>query len=351
MLIPATAKIRVLIVDDSASMRMLIRSILSADYAIEVVGTAEDGVEAIDMVQFLKPEVITMDVEMPRLDGIAALRVIMATAPATQVVMLSSLTHKGAQTTFDALEAGAFDFVPKNANGFGAEIISKIKQAARTNQGRETVAQPEAVPPARAVSAISLKGKRISVVGIGASTGGPVALQEVLSHIPANFPHGIFIAMHMPKAFTGVYAERTNSKCAITVREAEEGELLKPGVALIAPGGMHVTLVRQGGGIMVKTHPVSDYPQYNYIPSVDLMISSMAEACGGTALGVILTGMGSDGFKGMQQLKQKGGVTIVQDEATSTIYGMPKACVIGGVADEVLPLTQIGAEIARLAGG
>jgi two-component system chemotaxis response regulator CheB len=154
----------------------------------------------------------------------------------------------------------------------------------------------------------------------------------------------------MPKAFTGVYAERINSNCAITVREAADGDLLKAGVALISPGGMHSTLVRQGGGIMVKTHPASEYPQHNYIPSVDLMISSMADACGESTLGVILTGMGSDGFKGMQHVKQKGGVTIVQDEATSTIYGMPKACVIGGVADEVLPLSRIGPEIARLAG-
>jgi two-component system chemotaxis response regulator CheB len=333
-------------------MRMHIRSVLSADYAIEVVGTAGDGIEAIEKVLALNPEVITMDVEMPRMDGITALRTIMDRVPASRVIMLSSLTHEGAKTTFEALEAGAFDYVPKNSeNGFEAEILTKVKQAGRASPGRMSAVQPVAAPSARPVSIISLKGKRINVVGIGASTGGPVALQEVLSHIPANFPHGIFIAMHMPKAFTGVYAERTNSKCAITVREAEDGELLKPGVALIAPGGMHSTLVRQGGGMMVKTHPVGDYPRYNYIPSVDLMLSSMAEACGGTALGVILTGMGSDGFKGMQQLKQKGGVTIVQDEATSTIYGMPKACVIGGVADEVLPLTQIGTEIARLAGG
>jgi two-component system chemotaxis response regulator CheB len=193
-------------------------------------------------------------------------------------------------------------------------------------------------------------GKKISMVGIGASTGGPIALQEVLTRIPAHFPYPILAAIHMPKAFTGTYAERINAKCAVTVREAVDGELLKPGVALIAPGGMHTTLVRQGSGFAVKTMPITDYPKHVFIPSIDIMMTGMAEASGGAMLGVILTGMGSDGFKGMQLLKKAGGTTIVQDEATSTIYGMPKACVEGKVADQVLPLGQIGTEITRFGG-
>ncbi|MEI6209470.1 MAG: chemotaxis response regulator protein-glutamate methylesterase [Desulfuromonadales bacterium] len=353
MSISPSGKIRVLIVDDSASLRMLISSMLSADPAIEVVGTAADGIEAIEKVLFLKPDVVTMDVEMPRMDGITALRQIMAKASATRVIMLSSLTQEGAKTTFEALDAGAFDYVPKTAaNGFGADITARVKEAVRSRflRGAPPSVRPAPSRPIQPAAGTALKGKKISVVGIGASTGGPVALQEVLSRIPAAFPFGIFVAIHMPKAFTGAYAERINSKCAISVREAADGELLRPGTVLIAPGGMHATLVRQAGGLAVKTWPTSDYPHHVYIPSVDVMMTSMAELSGGSMLGVILTGMGNDGFKGMQLLKQKGGATMVQDEATSTIYGMPRACIEGGVADLVLPLGQIGVEIARLGG-
>ena len=205
-------------------------------------------------------------------------------------------------------------------------------------------------PPVQRSISSKLAGKKINYVGIGASTGGPVALQEVLSRIPVNFPYGIIVGIHMPKAFTGPYADRLNAKCSMTIREAVDGDVLKPGLALIAPGGMHTTLVRRGGTVVVKSVPTSSYPQYVYVPSVDLMLLSMAEATNGSMLGVILTGMGNDGFKGMKQLKSMGGVTIVQDEATSTIYGMPKACVDGGVADEVLPLGQIGFEISKFAG-
>jgi two-component system chemotaxis response regulator CheB len=345
-----TDKIRVLIVDDSASMRMLIRGILVADPAIEVVGMAADGVEAVEKTLSLKPDVVTMDVEMPRMDGITALRQIMDKAPATRVIMLSSLTREGAKITFDALDAGAFDFVPKSAtNGFETEIAGKVKEAFRSRFGRSSHA-PSARPAISSPPGSARSDKKISMVGIGASTGGPIALQEVLSRIPAHFPYPILVAIHMPKAFTGTYADRINTKCAITVREAVDGDLLKPGVALIAPGGVHTALIRQGSGFAVKTMPITDYPKHVFVPSIDIMIASMAEVSGGSMLGVILTGMGSDGFKGMQLLKSKGGTTIVQDEATSTIYGMPKACVEGKVADQVLPLGQIGAEIARFGG-
>lgn len=358
------AKTRVLIVDDSSFMRMAIRGILSKDPAIDVVGTANDGVEGVEKALALKPDLITMDVEMPRLDGISALKQIMAKCP-TRVMMVSTLTNEGARATFEALDAGAIDYIPKNItdsadaqNAFKEELLKKVREATRSHfmrgapgmgaAGIGSATRPTvtaAVP--RSSTSSKIHTKRISYVGIGASTGGPVALQEVISRIPMNFPYGIVVAIHMPKAFTGPYADRLNAKCSITVKEAADGEPVKPGTILIAPGGMHTQLVRGAGGLVVKTAPTTSYPQYVYIPSVDLMIGSMAEATAGAMLGVILTGMGNDGFKGMQQLKQKNGVTIVQDEATSTIYGMPKACVDGGVADEVLPLEQIGYEIGK----
>lgn len=361
MIATTTGKIRVLIVDDSSFMRMAIRSVLSKDPTIDIVGTAADGMEGVAKAIELKPDLITMDVEMPRMDGIAALRMIMAKAP-TRVIMVSTLTNEGARATFEALDAGAIDYIPKNVtdstqaqNVFREELLRKVQEAVRSRLGR-IIPSPglrtAAAPPQMVQRAVSpsLRGKKINYVAIGASTGGPVALQEVLSRIPVNFPYGIMVGIHMPKAFTGPYADRLNAKCSMAIREAVDGDILKPGLALVAPGGMHTTLVRQGSNVMVKVMPTANYPQYVYIPSVDLMMSTMAEATSGSMLGVILTGMGNDGFKGMQLLKSKGGVTIAQDEATSTIYGMPKACVEGGVADEVLPLGQIGFEISKFAG-
>jgi len=360
MIVPQQAKTRILIVDDSSFMRMAIRSVLSKDPSFDIVGTAADGIEGVEKAIALKPDLITMDVEMPRMDGISALKQIMAKAP-TKVIMVSTLTNEGAKATFEALEAGALDYIPKNVtdstdaqNIFRQELIRKVKEAIASRIHRVPGAAFTQLRSTAAIIPVSPRpklskfiGKKIQYVGIGASTGGPVALQEVLSRIPVNFPYGIMVGIHMPKAFTGPYADRLNAKCSMTIREAVDGDILKPGLALVAPGGMHTTLVRQGTHVVVKTKPISDYPQYVYIPSVDLMMSSMAEATAGAMLGVILTGMGSDGFKGMQLLKQKGGVTIAQDEATSTIYGMPKACVDGGVADEVLPLGQIGFEISK----
>ena len=350
-------KIRVLIVDDSSFMRMAIRGILAGDPNIEVVGVAADGVDGVEKALTLKPDLITMDVEMPRMDGITALKEIMAKAP-TRVLMVSTLTNEGAKATFEALEAGAVDYIPKNVTDsadaqkvFRSELLRRVKEAAISIFAKRIAPMPRASTVSSMRVTTSRFGQRkINCVGIGASTGGPVALQEVLSRIPMNFPYGIMVAIHMPKAFTGPYADRLNAKCSLQIKEANDGDLLKPGQALIAPGGRHTLLVRQAGGIAVKTVPTTDYPQHLYIPSVDLMMSSMADVCSGAMLGVILTGMGNDGFKGMQHLKGKGGITLVQDEATSTIYGMPKSCVDGGVADEVLPLGEIGYEISRIAG-
>jgi two-component system chemotaxis response regulator CheB len=349
-------KIRVLIVDDSSFIRMAIRGILERDPDIEVAGSAIDGADGVKKAIDLRPDIVTMDVEMPKMDGITALKEIMAKAP-MRVVMVSTLTNEGARATFEALEAGAVDYVPKNVTDcntaqkiFKEELLRKIKAAAGSLVPRKTIL-PTRVdrPTTHTAASTKLVAGRISCIGIGASTGGPVALQEVLSRIPANFPYGIVVAIHMPKAFTGPYADRLNSKCSLTIKEASDGDVIRPGTVLVAPGGVHSTLVRQNGLITVRTVPTTELPQYVYIPSVDLMLSSMADVSNGTALGVILTGMGSDGFKGMQHIKKRGGSTLVQDEATSTIYGMPKACIEGGIADLVLPLDQIGFEISKIA--
>ena len=289
------AKTRVLIVDDSSFMRMAIRGILTKDPSIEVVGTAADGVEGVEKAIALKPDLITMDVEMPRMDGISALKQIMAKAP-TRVLMVSTLTNEGARSTFEALDAGALDYIPKNVtdsseaqNIFREELLKKVKAAVRSQALRPAVGL---VMPRPAIStALSsrttvgksskIHQKKITHVGIGASTGGPVALQEVISRIPMNFPYGIVVAIHMPKAFTGPYAERLNAKCSITVKEAVDGEVGKPGTILIAPGGMHTPRVRGGGGRVGQPAPTTAYPPAVYIPSVDLLISSMAEATAG----------------------------------------------------------------------
>ncbi len=352
-----TSKLRVLIVDDSAFMRMAIRSVLSRDPGIEIVGTATNGADGVAKVLDLKPDIVTMDVEMPVMDGISAVREIMAKAP-TRVIMVSTLTREGATATFDALEAGAVDFISKGTSDSGAdqkgireELLFKIREAATSPFGRRNV-HAAVSRPHRGEEVVRLRplAGNVDYVGIGASTGGPVALQEVLSRIPAGFAHGIMVVIHMPKAFTGPFAERLNNKCALPVKEATDGDLLLPGHVLVAPGGRHTTLVRKGTGIMVQTAPTDQYPQYVYIPSVDVMMTTLADASRSPVLGVILTGMGSDGLKGMRHVKERGGATLVQDQVTSTIYGMPKACIEAGIADEVLPLDRIGIEIGRLGG-
>jgi two-component system chemotaxis response regulator CheB len=354
MILQRAKKIRVLIVDDSSFMRMVIRRILSSDPEIEIAGTANDGADGVKKALELKPDLITMDVEMPVMDGISALKQIMSKDP-TRVIMVSTLTNEGATATFDALEAGAVDYIPKNITDSPAaqavireELLRKVKASVRSGADRKPIISGRQAPVIRRVTEARLPKIRLNYVAIGASTGGPVALQEVLSRIPVNFPYGIMVVIHMPKAFTGPYADRLNAKCSLTIKEAAEGDMLKPGTALIASGGAHTLISRRAGGLYVHQAPTSEYPKNTYVPSVDLMMTSLADACGGAMLGVILTGMGNDGFKGMQHLKGKGGITLVQDEASSTIYGMPRACVDGGVADVVLPLDQIGFEIAKV---
>ncbi|OPY67157.1 MAG: Chemotaxis response regulator protein-glutamate methylesterase [Syntrophorhabdaceae bacterium PtaU1.Bin034] len=341
--------IKVLVVDDSRVMTKLLSRILERDAAIEVVGTAGDGAQALEKIEALKPDVVTMDIEMPVMNGIETLKQIMATNP-IPVIMLSTLTRDHADITMEALALGACDFVTKDfSNSLLAdkeqELISKIKDVARNRVKlllRGLVShqeRPVSLSPAKASG-------RKGIVCIGASTGGPPALQYILSHLPGNFPVPIVIAQHMPRLFTQSFAERLNKVSELTVKEAEEKEILEPGVALVAPGDTHIALKRKGRQVAVEFYLNG---QYVYRPSVDLLMSSTASAYEPNSMvGTILTGMGSDGVVGMKELKSKGGYVIAQNEETCVVYGMPKAVVNARLADAVLPIGRIPEEIMKI---
>lgn len=351
--------VRVLIVDDSAFMRNALSMMLSSDAEISIVGTARDGIEAVDKVQTLKPDIVTMDVEMPRMDGITALKHIMEKTP-LPVIMVSSLTTDGAKVTLDALDLGAVDFVPKNLSDLSINIvkikellIDKVKQLGRKGIIKRRIGPAERVSaPSKAEEAIhivpirSTGERRISVVSIGTSTGGPRALQDIIPKLPRDFPVPIVIAQHMPASFTGPFAERLNQLSQITVKEAEEGELLKPGVAFIAPGRGHMRVARRRGieTVISISEKVEDFI---YRPSVDALMSSVAEYFPGRALGVILTGMGNDGMKGLIALKKSGGRVFAQNEESCVVYGMPKVVVESGITDKILSIEEMAGEIVN----
>jgi len=347
--------VRVLIVDDSAFMRSALSNMLSSDPEIQIAGSARDGLEAIEKVVQLKPDIVTMDVEMPRMDGISALKHIMANNP-VPVIMVSSLTVEGAHITLEALECGAVDFIPKNLSDLSLNIlrlkevlIDKIKQLARKGVPRR-IARPavrSVSAPAAAPAVLRTTGeRRVGLVAIGTSTGGPKALQEVLPSLPKEFPVPIVIAQHMPPNFTGPFAERLNQLCKLEVREAKEGDVLKPGLILIAPGGGHMRVSRKRG-IETTVTISEDRENFIYRPSVDALMASVAEYFPGRALGVILTGMGNDGMKGMIELKKTGGRIFAQNEESCVVYGMPKAVVDAGIADKVLSIEEIAGEIVN----
>ncbi|MEW6719909.1 MAG: chemotaxis response regulator protein-glutamate methylesterase [Thermodesulfobacteriota bacterium] len=349
--------IRVLIVDDSAFMRNALGKMLSADPEIEVAGTARDGVEALEKIAQLKPDLVTMDIEMPRMDGIEALRRIMATQP-LPVIMVSSLTVEGAKATLEALDIGAVDFLSKNLADLSLNILQvrealleKVKQIGR-KRARQTIRtaraiQPPAVPPPPAEGRQEYrKERRIAVVAIGTSTGGPKALQEVIPKLPKEFPVPVVVVQHMPPAFTAAFAERLNELSRVRVKEAEEGEVLKPGVVLVAPGRGHLSVRRGRVGECYVTVD-ENRPDLIYRPSADVMLLSVAEIFPGRALGVILTGMGNDGEKGMLAIKASGGRTIAQNEETCVVYGMPRASVDARAVDRVVPLCEVAGEIVN----
>ncbi len=370
-------------------MRKAIEIILTKDPEISVIGTAANGMEALDQVAKLNPDIVTMDVEMPKMDGITAVRAIMAKSP-KPVLMISSITTAGAETTLKALEAGAMDFISKPASKVSLDIVhmeqeirDKVKAVARR---RPPIFRPSALAGATArpvagaspaapsgpsagfaarvglgtrpstVVASSLGGSTVplvvekptgrpirDIVSIGVSTGGPPAVQKVLSALPKDFPVPILIAQHMPAAFTGPFARRLDSVCEISVKEAESGEKLQPGCAYIAPGGRHIRLAMGLGSMSVT---VSDDPKEAlYKPSANVLHESVGNALGKRALGLQLTGMGNDGLEGIKVLKEKGGRAIAQSDASCVVYGMPKAIVDAGLADEIVDIDDMALAI------
>lgn len=332
-------KVRVVIVDDSALMRQLLSSCLSADPEIEVVGTAADPIEARDMIKALNPDVITLDVEMPRMDGVTFLRKIMTLRP-MPVVMISTLTQAGAEVTLEALEIGAIDFIAKPTKdigtvmtGLASELQTKVKTAARVRVRARHIDQK---PPKPKPVVGNLSAKKI--VTIGASTGGVEALKAVLIHLPANCPP-ILITQHMPERFTASFARRLNSECAMTVTEACDGDVIEQGHVYIAPGARHLELAKSSGKFVCRL--TDDPPVSGHRPSVDVLFCSAAKIAGPDIVSVILTGMGKDGSEGMVQLRQAGATTIGQDEASSLIYGMPRVAFERGAVQRQYPLHDI----------
>ncbi|WP_207062447.1 chemotaxis response regulator protein-glutamate methylesterase [Motiliproteus sp. SC1-56] len=371
--------VSVLVVDDSAFFRQRVSAILNADPRVTVVGTAENGKVAIDKARQLRPDVITMDYEMPVMNGIAALTEIMRVAP-TPVLMFSSLTYEGARITLEALEAGAVDYLPKSyeqmAPGKGSleqVLIERILTVSRSHPGSlrgPGRAAPAITPPPRrplgtgaglrqpaapiaeparppAKAKIPNLRDRCSLVVFGTSTGGPVAIQKVLTQLPASFPVPILVVQHMPKAFTGAFAERLNQQCALEVREAVDGDRLQPGVVLLAPGGQQMMVESRGGG---RVRVLEGDARLNYKPSVDITFGSAAKQMPGKVLGIVLTGMGADGREGARLLKRTGSQVWAQNEASCVIYGMPQAIVQAQLQDLVLDLSEVGSALTTALG-
>jgi two-component system chemotaxis response regulator CheB len=344
-------KTRVLIVDDSAFARLTIARFLESDPELEVAGIARDGVDALEKITEVKPDVITLDVEMPRMDGLTALERIMAECP-TPVVMLSALTAEGADVTIRALEIGAVDFFLKpsliNPVGDGdgsSELNNKIKSAVKIDVSRLTykiksiLASSRTSPAARASQAIrNVKTNRLVI--IGSSTGGPRALFEILPSIPGDLPAPVLIVQHMPPKFTRSMAERLNDISQLSVKEAEAGDRAVPGQALLAPGGFHM-VVKKNGEIGLT----QDKPRNGVRPAVDVTMESAVKVYGSRCVGVVLTGMGSDGTQGAAMIKAGGGSIIAEHESTAVIYGMPRSVVEAGLADKILPLNQVAGGI------
>ncbi|MCO4756737.1 MAG: chemotaxis response regulator protein-glutamate methylesterase [Oceanospirillaceae bacterium] len=388
--------VKVLIVDDSGFFRNRIADLLGSDARISVVGTASNGREAVEQVKLLRPDVVTMDVEMPEMNGIDALRQIMQFSP-VHVIMLSSVTHEGARISMQALEAGAADCIPKdlrewmgNSSGIKNQLCDQVVALGKSRRPRMYASQPSPEKPRSAArpthtryetsatvsatvnerSLSAVAGSRLRsdasgtarvesaprrnsavprfpdcrVVVIGSSTGGPAALQKILTRLPAAFPYPILLVQHMPKTFTPVFAERLNQQCNITIKEATDGDRLVAGTALLAPGG-HQLIIDPRQNDRVKVMPGDE--RLTYKPSVDISYGSAAKCFGDKVLAVILTGMGSDGTDGARLLKRSGATVWAQDENSSTIYGMPKSVIEADLADAVLDLDEIGTLLSK----
>ncbi len=349
--------VKVLIVDDSGFFRRRIRTVLEQDPEIEVVGEASNGKEAIERTAELRPDVVSMDVQMPVMDGITAVREIMKNTP-TPCLMFSTLTFEGAQATLDALEAGAIDFLPKkfedinkNTEEGGKVLQERVKvigkrglRLAHTRSKDHIVSNKEQATAHSTKKAAATALKKFNLVVIGTSTGGPVALQKILTSLPANFPCPLLLIQHMPPKFTTAFAERMNALSKIEVREANDGDILKPGLALLAPGGRQTGLKKSGANMIIELYDAG--PEQIYKPCVDLSFEHAAKVAPGKALGIILTGMGRDGCKGARTLKNTGAEIWAQDEESCLIYGMPAAVAKAGLSDKILGLDAIANDLA-----
>jgi len=368
-------KIRVLIVDDSAYSRQTIKGMLETDSDVEVIGIASNGIEAMAKTIRLKPDIITLDFEMPEMDGFSFLRWLMKERP-TPVIMVSS--HSDSGTVFRALEFGAVDFIAKPTRrasvelyGIKNDLLEKVKGVRELRMDRLDISRclitgPSAMEDHAAEAkegdngapqkvfdflgtpaevAAGQQTSDIEVVAIGASTGGPAALQVILTRLPSNFPAAVLISQHMPKGFTDSFAERLNRLSRIRVKEAADGDRVERGKALICPGGHHMALKRKGDGIRIALRNPTDRDRYT--PSADLMMASTAEHFGPMSIGVVLTGMGNDGRDGIVEIKKKGGYTIAESDSTAVVFGMPKEAIKTGAIDKVLPLDEIPGEITR----
>jgi len=343
-------RVRVLVVDDSALMRKLIPQILARDSEIEVVGTAMDGAFGLKKIDELKPDVVTLDLEMPRMDGMEMLRQIMRRSK-VPVIIVSALSTEGATATFKALALGAFDFVAKprdaassHMDEIAQDLIDKIKGASISKVRSAPVALPERVRAHKPAQRPRREPAR--VIAIGISTGGPNALQYLLAKLPGDFPGSLVVVQHMPEGFTQMFANRLDETCAIDVKEAQSGDLLIAGRALICPGDRHIKVKRTPFGATVV---LTDEPRVNgHRPSVDILFRSMASEFGSRAAGVLMTGMGEDGASGLGMIKDAGGMTIAQSEESCVVFGMPKAAIERGFAQRIVALDNMAGTLASL---
>jgi two-component system chemotaxis response regulator CheB len=344
-------RIRVLVVDDSVVIRRLVTQVLSEDAAIEVVGVAANGVIALARIPQVNPDVVSLDIEMPEMDGIETLRRIRAEFPALRVIMFSTLTARGAKHTLEALSLGANDYVTKPSNvgsldrsmeRLRAELVPKIKQFFESEPAAPLPAPALVRPVSNYIPIVPYKPE---VVAIGVSTGGPNALAQIFPEFPADFPCPILVVQHMPPLFTRMLAERLCNQSRLQVDEAAEGMAVEPGHALIAPGDYHMQVVRRDQRLVVRLD--QGPPQNSCRPAVDVLFSALAKVCRGRVLAVVLTGMGQDGMRGSQELKSLGAAVLAQDQATSVVWGMPGCIANAGLADKVLPLNAVVPEILR----
>jgi len=356
-------RIRVLVVDDSVVIRRLVTHALEQDPALEMVGAASNGVIALQRIPQFNPDVLTLDIEMPEMDGLETLRRVRREYPQLRVIMFSTLTERGAAVTLEALTLGADDYVAKASNvgsldrsmtRLREELVPKIKQFFHRASPNHAAARPEpahapAAQPAWQRTPVWQSTKlRPKVVVIGVSTGGPTALGAILPELPASFPLPVLVVQHMPPLFTRLLAERLHSACRLPVEEAGQGKPVEAGKILIAPGDFHFKVASNGGGVRVFLD--QSPPQNSCRPAVDALFTSIGEVYGGAVIAAILTGMGQDGLRGAEILKAQGASVLAQDEASSVVWGMPGAVVNAGLADRVLPLDQVVPEILRMAG-